>query len=181
MKKITITFLSLIFLTIGCSEEFTDIDSIGTLSNAQLANTKGVNLLLTGAYSVLDGIRQNSQGNEWGRSADNWVADVISDDAHKGSTDSDQADLFSLEMYNWSTGNGYFLARWSVLYAGVNRANSVLKQISKSADPSAYILQEAQARFLRGHFNFELVKTFGSVPLITLENAIDVEFNHDCF
>ena len=177
MKKITITFLSLIFLTIGCSEEFTEIDPIGALSNAQLENNKGVNLLLTGAYSVLDGVRQNSQGNEWGRSADNWVADVISDDAHKGSTDSDQADLFSLEMYNWSTGNGYFLARWSVLYAGVARANSVLKQISTSADPSSFILQEAQARFLRGHFNFELVKTFGEVPLITLQNAIDVEFN----
>jgi hypothetical protein len=149
MKKITITFLSLIFLTIGCSEEFTDIDSIGTLSNAQLANKKGVNLLLTGAYSVLDGIRQNSQGNEWGRSADNWVADVVSDDAHKGSTDSDQADLFELEMYNWATGNGYFLARWSVLYAGVNRANAVINLITDSADPTQFIQQHAQARFFK--------------------------------
>jgi len=177
MKKITITFLSLIFLTIGCSEEFTDIDSIGTLSNTQLDNDKGVNLLLTGAYSVLDGIRQNSQGNEWGRSADNWVMDVISDDAHKGSTDSDQADLFSLEMYNWSTGNGYFLARWSVLYAGVNRANAVIDLILKSATPSEYDEQHAQARFLRGHFNFELVKIFGSVPLITSQNYADKDFN----
>ena len=177
MKKITITFLSLIFLTIGCSEEFTDIDSIGTLSDAQLNNAKGVNLLLTGAYSVLDGIRQNSQGNEWGRSADNWVADVVSDDAHKGSTDSDQADLFELEMYNWATGNGYFLARWSVLYAGVNRANAVIDLIAKSDNPTDFDLQHAQARFLRGHFNFELVKTFGSVPLITQENYADQEFN----
>ena len=177
MKKITITFLSLIFLTIGCSEEFTDIDSIGTLSETQLNNPKGVNLLLTGAYSVLDGIRQNSQGNEWGRSADNWVADVISDDAHKGSTDSDQADLFELEMYNWATGNGYFLARWSVLYAGVNRANAVIDLISSSDNPADFDLQHAQARFLRGHFNFELVKTFGSVPLITSANYADKDFN----
>ena len=177
MKKITITFLSLIFLTIGCSEEFTEINSIGTLSDAQLDNPKGVNLLLTGAYSVLDGIRQNSQGNEWGRSADNWVADVVSDDAHKGSTDSDQADLFELEMYNWQTGNGYFLARWSVLYAGVNRANAVIDLISKSATPSEFDLQHAQARFLRGHFNFELVKTFGEVPLITSQNYADQLFN----
>ena len=177
MKKITITFLSLIFLTIGCSEDFTDIDSIGTLSDTQLDNSKGVNLLLTGAYSVLDGIRQNSQGNEWGRSADNWVMDVVSDDAHKGSTDSDQADLFELEVYNWATGNGYFLARWSVLYAGVNRANAVINLITNSDDPSSYDLQHAQARFLRGHFNFELVKIFGSVPLITLENYSNQEFN----
>jgi len=177
MKKITITFLSLIFLTIGCSEEFTDINSIGTLSDTQLANPKGVNLLLTGAYSVLDGIRQNSQGNEWGRSADNWVMDVVSDDAHKGSTDSDQADLFELEMYNWATGNGYFLARWSVLYAGVNRANAVINLITNSDNPADFNLQHAQARFLRGHFNFELVKIFGSVPLITLENYANQEFN----
>ena len=177
MKKITITFLSLIFLTIGCSEDFTDIDSIGTLSDTQLDNSKGVNLLLTGAYSVLDGIRQNSQGNEWGRSADNWVMDVVSDDAHKGSTDSDQADLFELEVYNWATGNGYFLARWSVLYAGVNRANAVINLITNSDDPASYDLQHAQARFLRGHFNFELVKIFGSVPLITLENYSNQEFN----
>ena len=177
MKKITITFLGLIFLTIGCSEEFTDIDSIGTLSDAQLGNKKGVNLLLTGAYSVLDGIRQNSQGNEWGRSADNWVMDVISDDAHKGSTDADQADLFELEMYNWQTGNGYFLARWSVLYAGVNRANAVIDLISNSDTPSEFDLQHAQARFLRGHFNFELVKIFGSVPLITSQNYADKKFN----
>jgi len=177
MKKIAITFLSLIFLTIGCSEDFTDIDSIGTLSDTQLDNSKGVNLLLTGAYSVLDGIRQNSQGNEWGRSADNWVMDVVSDDAHKGSTDSDQADLFELEVYNWATGNGYFLARWSVLYAGVNRANAVINLITNSDDPASYDLQHAQARFLRGHFNFELVKIFGSVPLITLENYSNQEFN----
>ena len=38
-------------------------------------------------------------------------------------------------------------------------------------------MQHAQARFLRGHFNFELVKTFGSVPLITLENYAAQEFN----
>jgi len=177
MKKITITFLSLFFLTIGCSEEFTEINSIGTLSDAQLGNKKGVNLLLTGAYSVLDGIRQNSQGNEWGRSADNWVMDVVSDDAHKGSTDSDQADLFELEMYNWQTGNGYFLARWSVLYAGVNRANAVIDLIEKSDNPAEFDLQKAQASFLRGHFNFELVKIFGSVPLITLENFVAQEFN----
>ncbi len=31
----------------------------------------------------------------WTKSGDNWWMDVISDDAHKGSTDGDQADLFA--------------------------------------------------------------------------------------
>ena len=38
MKKITITLLSIIFLSIGCSEEFTDINPIGALSDSQLGN-----------------------------------------------------------------------------------------------------------------------------------------------
>ena len=177
MKKITLTFISLIFLSIGCSEEFTDINPIGTLSDEQLANETGINLLLTGTYSVLDGVRKGGTGNGWGRSADNWVMDVVSDDAHKGSTDSDQADLFELETYNWATGNGYFLARWEVLYAGVNRANAVINLINSSESPEEFNLQTAQARFLRGHFNFELVKTFGNVPLITDENYAASEFN----
>tara|TARA_B100000767_G_C19775579_1_gene542368 strand:- start:3986 stop:5695 length:1710 start_codon:yes stop_codon:yes gene_type:complete len=178
MKKITITFLSIIFLSIGCSEEFTDINPIGALSDSQLGNAKGVDLLLTGAYSVLDGIRQNSQGNGWGRSADNWVMDVVSDDAHKGSTDSDQADLFELELYNWETGNGYFLARWSVLFAGVQRANAVIKLIN-DIDPSGatFVQERAQAQFLRGHFHFELKKTFGVFPLISDQNVVDIEYN----
>jgi len=178
MKKITITLLSIIFLSIGCSEEFTDINPIGALSDSQLGNAQGVDLLLTGAYSVLDGIRQNSQGNEWGRSADNWVMDVVSDDAHKGSTDSDQADLFELEVYNWQTANGYFLARWSVLFAGVQRANAVIKLINSIDDTGATLVSErAQAMFLRGHFHFELKKTFGVFPLISDQNVVDIEYN----
>ena len=106
MKKIIkmIIVATLIFVA-SCSKEFTSIDHVGSLSDTALQNATGVDLLLTGAYSILDGVRQGGKGNGWGRSADNWVMDVVSDDAHKGSTDSDQADLFELDVYNWQTGN----------------------------------------------------------------------------
>ena len=111
MKKIFI-LLTIATLAIGvsCSDDFTTVDPIGSLSDVALQNATGVDLLLTGAYSVLDGVMQGGNGNGWGRSADNWVMDVISDDAHKGSTDGDQADLYELEVYNWQTGNGYFFS-----------------------------------------------------------------------
>ena len=125
MKKIYILLIGLLTFSVGCSETFTDVDPIGSLNDAQLANAQGIDLLLTGTYSVLDGVRNNGIGNGWGRSADNWVMDVASDDAHKGSTDGDQPDLYSLELYNWQTANGYFLARWGVLFAGVNRRKSL--------------------------------------------------------
>ena len=177
MKKIYILLVGILTLTVGCSDTFTDVDPIGSLNDAQLANAQGIDLLLTGAYSVLDGVRNGGQGNGWGRSADNWVMDVASDDAHKGSTDGDQPDLYSLELYNWQTANGYFLARWEVLYAGVNRANAVINLIASSDDPSVYVNENAQARFLRGHYNFELIKHYKNVPDITPESAAALEYN----
>ena len=177
MKNIYILLIGLLTLTVGCSDTFTDVDPIGSLNDAQLANAQGIDLLLTGTYSVLDGVRNNGIGNGWGRSADNWVMDVASDDAHKGSTDGDQPDLYSLELYNWQTANGYFLARWGVLFAGVNRANAVINLIASSEDPSAYVVQNAQARFLRAHYNFELIKHYANVPDITPELAAALTYS----
>ena len=177
MRNIYLILIGLLVLTVNCSEEFTDVDPIGSLNDAQLANPTGVELLLTGAYSVLDAGRNGGIGNYWGRSADNWVADVASDDAHKGSTDGDQPDLYELELFNWQTGNGYFMARWEVLFAGVNRANAVINLIASSETPANFIVEEAQAKFLRGHYNFELKKHFDNVPNITEVNAAELNYN----
>tara|TARA_B110000261_G_scaffold91605_1_gene104174 strand:- start:237 stop:1946 length:1710 start_codon:yes stop_codon:yes gene_type:complete len=178
MKNVyTLLTIAILALGVSCSDDFTTVDPVGSLSDAALANATGVDLLLTGAYSVLDGVRNGGNGNGWGRSADNWVMDVISDDAHKGSTDGDQADLYELEVYNWQTGNGYFLARWEVLYAGVNRANAVISLINNSDSPSDFGVELAQAYFLRGHFNFELKKIYENVPFISQENYDAQEFS----
>jgi hypothetical protein len=101
--------------------------------------------------------------------------DVISDDAHKGSTDGDQADLYEIEVFNWSTGNGYWLGLWKAPFSGVNRANSVINLIN-SADEDYPVLM-AQARFLRAHFNMQLLLKFGNVPNITPERAAALEYN----
>ena len=158
------------------SDNFTDSVAVGALSDLALQNEQGVNLALTGAYSSLDGVRKNQAGNGWGAVGDDWWFDVIADDAHKGSTDGDQADLFLIETYDWNSGNGYFMAKWSSVFAGVNRANNVIALINKIPDGN-FNNQLAQARFLRAHFNFELQKIFGKVPYISEQNFADSEFN----
>lgn len=166
---------------LACNDSFTDNTvSVGALSDEALENETGVNLLLVGAYSALDGVRNNSQGAVWTSSADNWWMDALSDDAHKGSTDSDQADLFLMETFDWGTANPYLLGKWTGLYAGVNRANKVLSAIQKTLvnDPSIdFTTQEAEAKFLRAHFNFELQRAFGNVSYISLENFDNEEFS----
>ncbi|WP_372975032.1 RagB/SusD family nutrient uptake outer membrane protein, partial [Muriicola sp.] len=175
MKKRFLVYLTLFAVIFACSDDFTDVPAIGALSDQTLQNEQGVNLLLTGAYSVLDGIRNNQPGADWTVSGDNWWFDVLTDDAHKGSTDGDQADLYLLEIYDWTSGNPY-LAVWDGRFAGVNRANAVISLINKIPEGD-FTSQLAEARFLRGHFNFELQKMFGNVPFISVENYDATEFN----
>ena len=174
--KTRISFLLALLLVIACSKDFTESPAVGALSDDALKNETGVNLMLTGAYSALNAIRNGGYGNGWGRAADDWVADVLSDDAHKGSTDDDQGDLKEIELYNWDPGNGYWAARWGVLFAGANRANAVIALIN-SIEGGDFSAQLAEARFLRGHFNFQLQRMWGNVPYISEENYAMTEFN----
>ncbi|WP_036153480.1 RagB/SusD family nutrient uptake outer membrane protein [Maribacter forsetii] len=176
MKKNIIYLLTLFVAISACSDDFTELPAIGSLSDEEVQNEDGVELLLIGAYSTLDGIRNNLSGNGFAASGDNWWFDVIADDAHKGSTDGDQADLFEMEVYNWTTANPYVLGKWSSIFAGVNRANAVIALIAtiEGADLNA---QLAEARFLRGHFNFELQRIYGNVPYISEDDYANTEFN----
>lgn len=178
MKFKFYTLLTTLFLVLACSKDFTESPAVGALSDDALKNKTGVNLLLTSAYSALNANRNGTIGNFFGRAADDWTMDVLSDDAHKGSTDDDQADLKEIELYNWDPGNGYWLARWGVLFAGVNRANAVIALIlSIEGGEQEFSSQIAEARFLRGHFNFQIQRMWGNVPSISVENYIAKEFN----
>ena len=176
MKKKLIYCLLVIAAFMGCNDEFTESPAIGALSDTALQNEVGVNLLLTGAYSTLDGVRANGFGEGWATSGDNWIMDVLADDAHKGSTDGDQPELYNIETMNWSTGSSYFLGKWGVVFAGINRSNAVIVLIA-SIEEGDFSAQLAEARFLRGHYNFELQKMWGNVPYISEENSAANEFN----
>ncbi len=160
---------------LACGEDFTEVPAYGSLSDAALQNAEGIDLKLMGAYSLLDGM-SDTGNSDWEKAADGWWYDVMSDDAHKGSTDGDQADLYLLEVMDWGSTNPYIGGRWRSLFAGVNRANAVIDLISLVTEGD-FSQQMAEARFLRGHFNFEIQKMWGNVPYISEENYAAIEFN----
>jgi len=175
MKNKIIYLLFMLVGLLACNEEFSETPAIGALSDEALQNELGVDLLLTSAYSVLDGENRKG-GSDWSKAGDNWWMDVISDDAHKGSTDGDQADLFLLETFDWASSNPYLIGKWKAIFAGINRTNAVIDLIGK-VEGIDFTEKEAEARFLRAHYNFELQKMFGNVPFISLENFQNTEFN----
>ena len=172
MKKYKIFLLTTVlagFATTSCQDEFLDVTPLGALSSAQLQNKTGVNLLLTGAYSMLDGVQGLSSFSDWQGSADNWVyGEVISDNAYKGSDANDQPEISLIESYVHTPILNHFRGKWRAVYDGVARSNDVLQAIPNAADMNtAEKLQAtAQARFLRGHYHFEAKKMFNMVPYI---------------
>jgi len=153
-----------------------DIGAQGALSEEQLNTAAGVDALLTGAYAALDGQSYangsalNLAGSDaWQASPDNWTfGSIAGGDAHKGSDGSDQPAIDAIAKFSADPSNGYFNSKWRVVYEGVNRANSVLRVLALVPEISdtdrANI--SGQARFLRGHYYFELKKMFNNVPWI---------------
>ncbi len=160
----------------ACSDDFTDIAPTGALSDDALQNATGVALKLTAAYSAMDGERIDRLGEGTAAGGDNWWTDVVSDDAHRGSTDGDNTELFQVETLDWQTGSGWFLGRWSALYGGVNSANAVLSLIQQIPDGD-FSQELGEASFLRGYYNFELQKFYGNPSFISVENLDNLEFN----
>ena len=174
MKKLNIQsklILGLFIITAlaACGKSFLDKPPMGTLGPQIVATETGVQTLLIGAYSLLDGAGAAGDGQP--SAASNWVwGGITSDDAYKGSDPTDFSDIAPLEKYGSSlTANMSALDnKWVVCYAGVQRSNDVLNTVKIStgisdAKKSAII---AQARFLRAHYHMELKKVFGNVPFV---------------
>jgi starch-binding outer membrane protein, SusD/RagB family len=171
MKK-TIIVLSTMFLSlmISCSDSFLDVKPKAALSSTALSNSKGVNALLIGAYSMLDGwATAEGAYRSYQVGADNWVyGSVASDDAYKGTIAGDQPPISLIEQHNIASDNVYFRGKWRGMYDGVARCNDVLQIMAKATDMTDAEKAQvaAEARFLRGHYHFELKKMYNNVPYI---------------
>lgn len=168
MKKIIIAAV-LVGMSFSCSESFFDLKPQGRASLAQLSNKNGVNALLIGAYSLLDGVGAGNTGRQ--STISNYVfGGISSDDAVKGTDAGDQPEQSFIEQYNWLSDNTYFLGKWWHSYDGVARCNEVIQIVSspdvKDMSDAEKAQVIAEARFLRGHYHFEAKKMWNNVPFI---------------
>jgi len=173
MKKITFKLFALLVagtvISLSCGKGFLEKTPKGGLDVNALSNKKGVEALLIGAYSVLDGFI-NGGGiflGGWQSSGTNWVYGSINGgDAHKGTDAGDQPDINPIEAFTPTATNDYFNQKWAIVYEGISRSNSVLKIMALATDINAADKTriEGEARFLRGHYHFEAKKMWNKVP-----------------
>jgi hypothetical protein len=168
MKKLIILSVA-VFISFSCSDSFFDLKPQGRASIDQLSTKNGVNALLIGAYSLLDGVGAGNTGRQ--STISNYVfGGISSDDAVKGTDAGDQPEQSFIEQYNWLADNTYFLGKWWHSYDGVARANEVIQIVGspniKDMTDAEKAQVVAEARFLRAHYHFEAKKMWGNVPYI---------------
>lgn len=172
MKKIAIrkpsflimaTLAAGLLVPIACKDTYLDVPLTGSLTADQLSSQKGVEGLLIGTYAQING------RGEWHGGATNWLwGSIRGGDANKGTNAGDFSSMNPVERYETETPNSEVNIKWRQTYEGVSRANQVLTYLALATDvPEADQKRiSGEARFLRGHYYFELKKNFGDVPWV---------------
>ncbi len=182
---IACSFAALI-VVVSCKKDFLLKPTLGTLDPSIIASTDGVNGLLIGAYALLDG--EGASGDGTGSGASNWIyGGIASDDAYKGSDNSDFNDALAPEIWTITAASGIIQSRWNVLYAGVQRSNEVLRilPLAKDISPANAKIVTAEARFLRGFYHLEAKKIWNNIPYIdetvTVNSAPPIDNTKDAW
>ncbi|WP_289064010.1 RagB/SusD family nutrient uptake outer membrane protein [uncultured Zobellia sp.] len=161
--------LALIFALSSCSKDYLEVVPSGepTIENFYKSPVDAEQAL-TAAYSPMR--EMYARENFGAANANDLVfGDIGTDDILKGGARvNDGPHLYEKEIYSLTTSNSAVEKLWQVNYKGVLYANLVLANV-----PSIEFEDEerkkdiiAEAHFLRAYYYFDLVNTFGGVPII---------------
>lgn len=163
-KKSVIATFAVASITFSCKDSFLDVLPTGSLREEQLTSVAGVEGALLGTYSMMLG-----KGFTQLAGPNNWVfGSILGGDANKGTDPGDFSAINPIQRYQADPTNGEFNGVWQAKYEGISRANGTIRLATKStalvdADKKRII---GEARFIRGHFYFELKKIFNNAPYI---------------
>ena len=171
-KAILYSAMALATLSMSsCGDSFLVLDPAGSVSEGTLTTESGIDMVLTGAYASLNGMHQTSWMG-YGALSNYCFGDVAGADANKGSQSSDQSDFTAIEVYQFDASNSYISGKWAGCYEAIKRCNNVLDMVQKAGDKvSNAAVVEAQAKFIKGVWGFELIRMFGAaIPYVSLED-----------
>lgn len=162
MKKILIIiYIAVFYFGTSCS---LDEPSYGKTTTDNFYGTESeIKYALSGAYLQL-----RTTWNEY--SLNHYlVGDCSTDDALKGGgDDGDRREVLDLGNFTIYTTNGEVGRRWEILYRLIDRCNDVIHYAPNATGDENMLKRYAnEAKALRAFGYYQLVTTFGGVPLIT--------------
>ena len=134
-----------------------------------LANERGAEKLLVGAYAAISGAQISTYGAMYGGTDNRMWGSIAADDANTGSAKGDHPEMWIFEQYEALPSNPSVQSKWNINFDGVSRANDVLKVIKKASDeiPDGRETEmKAKARFIRAWLHYNLKIVFDYIPYI---------------
>ena len=163
IKKYFAVGVTALMLVVSCSDDFLEVAPTGSLADAQVGTKAGIEGLLIGTYSALNGVF----GSRF-EGPSHWVTgSVVGGEANKGTDAGDYSAINPIQRYEVDPTSGDLFNLWRGRYEGVARANGVLRALANATDVSGADAAriEGEAKMLRGHFYFDLKKHFNSIPV----------------
>jgi hypothetical protein len=160
-KLLTILLVGIMFFS--CSEDNLDVDPVNEFLSENFYQTDDqVFSALVAAYDPLG----------WTMAFGNWVSEVMfneirSDNANAGgdTSDNDQPAWQEFDDFRNTNTNTVLQPMYRRYYIGIFRANLVIHKPEITS--AAVDLFQAEAKFLRAYYHFELFKHFGPIPVVT--------------
>ncbi len=163
-------------LTLGvsysCSDSFLEVPPEGQAVNTQFYQTQAQ--AITAVNSIYGNLR------EWNNIAFAFLAvsTITSDDAEKGSVPGDAEFMNLYDNFTVTPTEGQLNGYWVGQYQGINLANQVLDNVPGiTMDENLKARLLAEAKFLRAYHYFNLVRTFGGVPIVSRVPVTAEELN----
>ncbi len=162
--------MSLVISVGSCSKSYLERVPIAGISENTLLTRHGVEGLLIGTYSILNGTARFNANDFHVGISNSMVAGIASDEAKKGCLYAAGPEWDAIENYTVNPTLVHIGDRWKSIYTGVHRANETIRFLNKlpegvfTAEEALQVL--AEARFLRGVYHFEAAKLWRNVPYI---------------
>ncbi len=165
----------------ACGEDWLEVRPKGQLDQYVLATEEGIDAILTGAYSLLDGT--NDQFS-WEAASSNWVYGSIRGfEANKGTDAGDSpVCINAIQSYVETSYCEYLYVKWREVYEAIARCNSAIVVTNQAMEDGTITTDQAdlflkQARVLRGWYHFEAWRMWAMIPYIDEKTNINTITN----
>lgn len=181
MKKINIKHIAIFAMGMqilsACDKDFLEVDPKATqIESNYYKNADEAFNGLVAAYDPMgwDGVAGGTYGNFASLNA-------ASDDCYGGGgSSSDVPFLNIMNNYSMDAATGPQQDFWDKNFRGVSRANTILSKLEGDIEGLSDAVKQryiAEAKFLRAHYYFDLVRLFRNVPLFTDPLSSDEIYN----
>lgn len=166
MKKLIITLFSLSFL-VSCSSDLLDVNPEAQKVSSQFyTNSTEIEQGITSVYGSLQYTGQYQLGMPA-------LGELPSDNTYDEVPANDAFTYGELDFFTIQPNNTLIASTWKDNYIGIQQANIILTRIDKIPDMTDALKSTriGEMKFLRALMYFNLVRTFGDVPLVLKETT----------